>query len=173
MRKTKPIPTLTPEQIARFWANVNRRGPNECWEWRGASDERGYGRVQFRPHGLFLPHRVAFAMDRTASWDLLTLHRCDNPRCCNPSHLFLGTQQDSMTDMCKKGRHKSPIIPKVPRGDDHYNAKLTSVAVVALRKLKEPGKDDLLRIGQEYRVSQITIQDALKSRTWKHITGTP
>lgn len=103
----------------RFWAKVNTNGPvpahapklGQCWIWTAARDKNGYGKAhRARPH----PKRNARA--HRISWELmhcpvppgmLVLHRCDNPSCVRPSHLWLGTNQDNMADMARKGRQAS------------------------------------------------------------------
>lgn len=88
---------------------VDRRGPDECWQWKGAANARGYGRFKIRSV-LFSPHRVAYRLaygeivDADDYHGSVVLHRCDNPRCCNPAHLTLGTQRENVIDMDAKNR---------------------------------------------------------------------
>lgn len=80
-----------------------------CWEWQGAATAKGYGRVKI-DRKLYSPHRVvAWAMDIAPSMGdpsrtTVVMHSCDNPRCCNPEHLSLGTHSENMIDCAKKGR---------------------------------------------------------------------
>jgi hypothetical protein len=88
----------------RFWAKVNRRGPDDCWVWTGSTDPRGYGHI-WRQGRLVPTHRLSYELNRGPIPDgMCVLHRCDNPPCCNPSHLFLGTKADNAHDMHAKGR---------------------------------------------------------------------
>lgn len=92
----------------RFWLKVDRRGPDECWRWLAAKDPRGYGRVGTDPGAIALSHRVAYALTHgELPNDKFVCHRCDNPPCCNPGHLFLGTCLDNNRDMYAKGRNSN------------------------------------------------------------------
>jgi hypothetical protein len=91
----------------RFWPKVDKRGEDECWEWQG-SRSRGYGRILIggakgRPYQA---HRIAWELTvgHRLPDSIMVLHRCDNPPCVNPAHLFLGTQLDNMRDCAAKGR---------------------------------------------------------------------
>ncbi len=91
----------------RFWAKVDRKGPDECWLWqRGARN--GYGRFAVTRDDIRTAHRVAWELTNgTIPEGLNVCHNCpdgDNPACCNPSHLWLGTQLDNMRDAKAKGR---------------------------------------------------------------------
>ena len=75
-----------------------------CWEWQGRIDRYGYGQVRVRGK-TGKAHREAYRAFHGDPGKLLVLHTCDNRKCCNPKHLFLGTHKDNMADMVKKGRH--------------------------------------------------------------------
>jgi len=88
----------------RFWEKVDVRGPDECWPWTRKHNPKGYG--QFRKDKMVQAHRMAWELTNGPIPDGLdVLHTCDNPPCCNPHHLFLGTNDDNMRDMNSKGRH--------------------------------------------------------------------
>lgn len=98
-----PAPPGLPQITKRFWASVSVRGDGECWKWIGAQTH-GYGsaNIDGRRKGA---HRVLMAaLVGPIPRDLFVCHRCDNPLCCNPSHLFLGNHADNMRDMVMKGR---------------------------------------------------------------------
>jgi hypothetical protein len=143
----------------RFWSFVDRSG--ECWIWTGWCDKDGYG--GFRWHdGQERAHRV--------SWEIahgpipeghLILHRCDNPPCVNPDHLYDGTQQDNMTEKSDKGRGAT--------GERHPMAKLTEDAVRNIRSRLTQG-ESLSSIGRVYGVHMGTIWRIREGRLWKDVT---
>lgn len=114
---TEPVP-LSPARPSyweaivdgsTFWSNVDQSG--SCWVWlRSRSGGRmGYGRVQFRGR-LEVAHRVAWTLAiGPIPEGLFVLHKCDNPPCVRPDHLFLGTAQDNSRDRDEKGRHRSGL----------------------------------------------------------------
>jgi hypothetical protein len=169
--------TLTPQDIARFDSKVRKAGPSDCWEWTGwKNTAHGYGR--FDLNGKKVPaHRVAFAIHSGRFFaDLLVCHTCDNPGCCNPSHLFLGTPGDNLLDAKIKGRwtprqKKPKPAPKPrPRGQEHHMAKLKEkdiAQIVICQKAGMTGK----QIAAAFGVTRRSIVYVLSGKTWKHISG--
>ena len=94
------------------------------------------------------------------------LHRCDNPPCCNPDHLFLGTHTENVADMVAKGRHRGGMSPEqAPRGERHWGAKLTNEQVAAIRAM--PRQRGLqTRLARQYGVSDATISMILNGKAW-------
>jgi hypothetical protein len=92
----------------RFWAKVDKRGPDDCWEWQAALTRGGYGTfvVTKNPKRMARAHRFALELVNGTAPDGLVCHKCDNPLCVNPSHLFIGTNTDNMRDCADKGRIK-------------------------------------------------------------------
>lgn len=93
----------------RFWRRVKRGTRYSCWPWLGPRNQKGYG-LAATGSRTEAAHRVAWTLTHgPIPQGKFALHRCDNPPCCNPRHLFLGTQIDNMADMRRKGRH--PAMP--------------------------------------------------------------
>lgn len=177
----------------RFWDKVQKT--DGCWIWTGKKNWLGYGTVYIGPHHFRAAHRVAYELAGKGiiPQELKCLHKCDNPPCCNPEHLFIGTQQDNMDDMMSKKRHfhhKNPeqeringtkslagalqkrIRHEIMFGEEHPNAKLTAEKVRMIRSLREQGmkyKDIKKIVG----VGTSTIGRVLTKETsgggWVHI----
>lgn len=95
----------------RFWALVARGATQECWPWCGATSPKGYGKFSTGPRRTrkFLrAHRFAWELSNgEIPQGMQVLHACDNPGCCNPRHLFLGTNDDNVRDKVSKGRQRN------------------------------------------------------------------
>lgn len=117
---------LPPEQ--RFWPKVDKRGPDDCWPWLASDDGHGYGAF-WDGDRVTKASRFAYALVHGPIPDGIDiLHRCDNPPCCNPAHLFAGTAKDNIQDMLSKGRYS-----KV-KGEDASNAMYTNEQVRHFRE---------------------------------------
>lgn len=90
--------------MVSFWNKVNKNAPNGCWEWTGYTNNRGYGSLHFQGKA-HRSHRFSYQLHYGVDpKDLYVCHKCDNPSCVNPKHLFLGSQTDNMQDKIIKGR---------------------------------------------------------------------
>ena len=158
MPMPKPIPSLTPRQLARFSSRIDRRGSTDCWEWRRGHGRYKYGYISLAPRGKFLAHRVAYMLrHRSDPGRLLVCHTCDNTRCCNPEHLFLGTCADNLADMRKKGRGGV--------GERNSRAKLTPESVREILKSDEPQRV----LARRYGISPPTVSAIRLGKIWDHI----
>jgi hypothetical protein len=107
-------PPPTAEQ--RFWKMVDRNGPNGCWLWTGGKTGSGYGRIDIDEKGV-RAHRFSYELDTGINpGKLQVLHKCDNPPCVNPEHLFLGTIFDNMRDCALKKRNCQQKKTHCPKG---------------------------------------------------------
>lgn len=118
-------PTLTTKQVIRFWNRITCGYIDECWPWNGPCLPRGYGQLTASKRTV-LTHRVAHFL-LTGEWPPVVMHSCDNPPCCNPTHLLAGTLTDNNKDALLKGRvargdrHSSRTHPEsIQRGDKHW-----------------------------------------------------
>lgn len=153
----------------RFWSKTDVRGPEECWPWLASTARGGYGQFAIR-HGSLTPaHRYAWTLANGPIPDgLWVLHSCDNPPCCNPAHLFLGTQQDNVDDMCSKRRHWAHKGMSGNRGTKNGRAKLNDADVHLIRHRFACGESQS-RIALDYPVSRIKIGHIVRRESWSHL----
>jgi len=169
--------------VKRFWSKVAvTPRKNDCWNWLGSRQAHPrYPEIQTygnfwvgkkRSGGrMHASHRVAWQLTCGEIPDgLKVLHKCDNTACCNPRHLFLGTQMDNYQDMKRKGRERRA------RGSKHYMAKLTEKKVSLIRKLYVPGTSRVnpgnkKYLASKFHVSPGTIYAIAVSRrgAWRHV----
>lgn len=148
---------------ARIWPRLVQAG--DCLEWTGSRNEHGYGGLRIDGQ-LVKAHRFAFELVYGPIPDGMDVcHRCDNPPCCNPVHLFLGTARDNGQDMVRKRRHGSWAHPESrPRGEAHHAAKLTWDVVRAIRSRADESRSALAR---EFGVSRRAIRCVIDGVTWQ------
>jgi hypothetical protein len=95
-------------RIMRFWSKVDMRGPDECWEWAAGRNPNSYGKFKVASYEIVTASRFALICTKRAEPDgMHVLHRCDNPPCCNPAHLYFGTVQQNIADKLERGRARS------------------------------------------------------------------
>lgn len=143
--------------IARFGAGYIPEPMSGCWLWEKAHDPGGYGQIYVAPV-VMSTHRVAWMIHRGPIPDCMrVLHQCDNPACCNPAHLFLGTQADNMADKNAKGRGA--------KGERQGNSKLTAIDVQVIRASKLNKR----LLASIYGVHPMSISRIRSGRQWKHV----
>lgn len=150
----------------RFWAKVNKAdGIEKCWEWIAYKDTKGYGHFHKAGRGgMAKAHRVSYEISvGPIPAGLLVCHKCDNPSCVNPWHLFLGTDKDNSDDKMKKGRFKKVY----PQGEKNGNAKLTETQIKQIRARLATGETQSL-IAADYGVSGTTISRINRAVRWGH-----
>lgn len=134
-----------------------------CWDTKKKCFDSGYFSINTGKRKSILAHRVSWMIYKGPIPDgLWVLHRCDNPRCTNPDHLFLGTPSDNMRDCINKNRKNPPF------GSSHYNVLLNDDKVKDIRILIEQGYSQS-NIGKKFNVSPSTIQNIADGKTWKHV----
>ncbi len=161
--ETKPIAYQGVAE--RFWEKVTKT--RTCWLWSGACDSDGRGvlgigkgsrRLEKAPRVSWVLH---FGPIPEGLW---VLHRCDIPACVKPTHLFLGTQSDNMSDCSRKGRLRIPYH----RGSEIPWAKLTEEDIPSIRKMVRSGVS-FREIGAYFGVHNTAISHIIQGRNWKHV----
>lgn len=150
----------------KFWEKVDVRGEDECWEWMAARSRKGYGNFYLaigNSKSLHcLSHRMAYILssDSQIPEGMLVCHKCDNPPCCNPKHLFLGTVKDNAVDMWNKGRSH------VQRGNKPHS-KINQEQANEIRRFRNEIKVPLKILSYMYNLDVGWIVKIAKGRIWK------
>jgi HNH endonuclease len=149
-----------------FWSKVNKLGPDDCWEWRGTFHDSGYGLLSFSPErGMQInirTHRISYFLDRRQlPQSRVVCHTCDNRKCVNPNHLFLGTRADNAFDMVDKKRQAV--------GVRIFTAKLTPEEVQTIRFLSFVEGLNNCEIARMFNVSSTCIWYIVNNRLWRHL----
>lgn len=151
----------------RFWSKVDIRSDDGCWEWQATIVRGGYGQIRVTPSRH--DDRRSTSAHR-ASWEihngpipegLCVLHKCDNPSCVNPRHLFLGTKADNNADKVAKGRQA--------HGTQINTARLTDDDVIEIRRIREETNLFYREIAGRFGVATSTIRAVITRKTWRHL----
>jgi hypothetical protein len=182
---------VRPKDLIRFWSKVSRASDNECWEWTGYCLNNGYGqsRINRIPMGA---HRASWIIH--FGWEaddgFCVCHSCDNRKCVNPNHLWIGTHCENNKDKTRKGRqakglgcgvHTHPETrprglrngrytkpEKTARGEGHGNSKLNTESVLEIRRRYANGEFQE-QLAQQFRTCQTNISRIILRKAWTHI----
>lgn len=162
--------------MERFWEKVNIKTNKECWEWKGVLSGN-YGMFWFEGT-MVLAHRMSYAIhyddmsiinhtksyhENNNEFDCI-LHHCDNPKCCNPNHLYIGNNKDNIHD--KVIRNRAQRL----HGDLNGNSKLSEQDVINIRSEYISRKNGgVVAIAKKYKISSTNVHDIIKRKIWKHI----
>lgn len=149
---------MNEKDLSRFWSKVNQNsGPDGCWIWTGLRHPFGYGRFGCNKQKM-LAHRVSYELEYgKLSSDQCVCHRCDNPCCVNPKHLFAGSRSINAADRDSKGR--------TLKGSQVKNSKLSEQQVLDIRASTASITD----LSREYNVGYANIWAIIKRKSWTHI----
>jgi hypothetical protein len=155
--------------LDRYWSKVDRKGADQCWNWTASTAGKGYGQIKDEGKRRQLySHRVAFIIaygeppKRNEAGEVMEVcHKCDNPRCCNPAHLFLGTRAKNAQDMSIKLRSTWGIRSGT--------CKLTEDDIRLIRKLYSEMKVSQQRIAGMFSISQIQVSRIVTGKQWTHL----
>jgi hypothetical protein len=158
---------------AAFWAKVKVGAIDECWPWLSycrpiGPSSLGYGRWAFAKGRVVAAHRAAwmFSKSRDVPTAMLVCHRCDNPPCCNPAHLFVGTVADNNKDRAAKGRTvrgaRDDALTNFATGERHGSAKLTQTLADAIRA--DPRS--LSQVAPAFGISERTASRIRQGKSW-------
>lgn len=153
----------------RFWDKVQKGKDDECWLWtanklKKKDGSKGYGLIGKgrRGEGVLYAHRVSYEIHYgPIPKGLYVLHRCDNPQCVNPAHLFVGTHQDNMDDMDQKGRRGKTG----PRAGTGAKSKLTAAQVQSILT----SNLSQTKLAKKYGVGQSTISRILRGKSCQNL----
>lgn len=164
------ISNISDYDKARFWSRVRVKDRNSCWYWDNPTHGFGYGWFGLGGKNR-LAHRVAkIIWDGEEKPDLLVLHSCDNPACCNPYHLRWGTAMNNIQDCIDRGRKKDPprnnTLPPVMRGEDNPSSIMNWNKVRKLRSEWARG-EGVRALSEKYGISASTVYQIVNYRSWK------
>jgi len=164
-------PHNTPEE--RFWNQVDKNSERrsqvgkekDCWEWCGALHSKGYGKFTWNDK-MSYAHRIAYEISNgTIPDNIYVCHTCDNPCCCNPDHLFLGTPLDNFLDMLQKERNPDYICKS---GEYNIAAVLTEEQVLDI--IEKHNTLGYRKLAEQYGVAPSTIRNIIKGKNWTHLS---
>ena len=151
------------EIIVRFFENINYPGnDDDCWTWKGYCNKAGYGIFNWNRH--IKAHRFVYeCYNGSISTDIFVCHTCDNPPCCNPNHLKLGTDMDNKQDMVQKNRQAF--------GTANGMSKLNDEIIIEILEGIRSGKyTSLQQICSAHSIAESPIRDIFNRKLWSHVT---
>lgn len=151
------MPRYTEQQsISRFWSHVSVVD-GSCWEWTGPKQSFGYG-VSYYANRNILAHRRSWMIRHgDIPPGLCVLHKCDNPACVNPDHLFLGSRIENNEDCNSKGRRSV--------GEKHVTSKITEMVAIEIKSCIHPPSHYV----KEYGITRACVSSIRRNKTWKHL----
>lgn len=158
-----PPPRTLSQEVAHFWKQVKIGHPDACWEWQGCSRKGKYRYGWARLCGIQITaHKAAFLIAGGALDDgTFICHKCDNPSCVNPRHLFPGTNTINLLDRDAKGR--------TAKGEGSGTARLKAADILAIRAAYIPYKFGCKQVAAKFGISQQHATEIITRKAWKHL----
>lgn len=155
------IEDLTEKDLERFWSKVDKRGEDECWNWIKFKDKDGYGNLTFRQKS-YPAHRFAYYLEFGEYDDnCFVCHKCDNPSCVNPNHLFLGDSKTNVADRHIKNRDAI--------GSKIGTSKLLESEVSEIMRLYFNKLMKIKDIAKKFNINKSTIERIISGERWGHV----
>jgi hypothetical protein len=160
---------------ARFWSKVDIKDDVSCWNWMGGLKDTGYGNFWYngkvkRSHivsWILTYGNIPYTENEKFCSRLCVLHKCDNRKCCNPNHLFLGTQAENMDDMRRKGRAMSTqLASKIRRGEGNWAHKITWEQSDEIRVLYKSGNYKKTELARMFSICKQQIAEIINNESW-------
>jgi predicted XRE-type DNA-binding protein len=155
----RPMPVLTVKQSAHFRQLIVQRSIDACWGWTGTILKDGRAQFSVNYHKYTAPRVAYWLHTHQDPGALCVCHSCDNPLCCNPKHLWLGTNVQNTIDRCQKNRNAHQ------KGEIHGGHKLTEEEVLLIRQATGTQKE----IAQRFGISQSAVSLITNLRRWRHL----
>jgi len=169
-KETIPIPEITEEIKQRFLSKIAYTdNSNNCWEWLDSIKGSYYGKISFKlgdKKYIISSHRMSYYIHNNEDpIGNVILHKCDNGKCVNPNHLYLGTHKDNSRDMISKGRGKEQF----KNGENHKNSKLTEKIVLEIRRKNIEDGLQSTELAKMYGICQPAMSRIINRKRWSHI----
>lgn len=153
-------------RLERFWAKVDRRGPDECWPWMAACNQHGYGNFRIYSYRTVTSSRMALiAATGTEPFGMLVLHHCDNPPCCNPAHLYFGTASQNNLDKWARGRARLSD----QSGQNNGAAKVSEDDIARIVQMFRGGRSNVA-IAREFPITHSMVSKIRLGYMWRSVT---
>jgi len=158
-----PMPEMLFDDIIRFWGKIDVKSKEECWNWKGSlNSQNGYGRFGIQ-NSYYITSRIAYWIYYNIDPEFkLVCHSCNNTLCCNPNHLYLGTQSENIQQSFNELR-------SIHRGSFNSCAKLNEIKAKQIRNLLENTSLTLREIGEKFGIAISTVGHIKYSQNWTHV----
>jgi hypothetical protein len=161
-----PINKATDAQ--RLLQKIDQLGPDDCWLWKGGIGTWGYGSFFLNAKTINASRAAYILLVGPLDDEQVVCHSCDSPPCCNPRHLWSGTQAENLDDCRKKNRSRNQLEANGYEGHPRYNAKLTPEMIRSARELYAAGMTQV-ELGRKFGVHSSVMSRAIRGLNWRHI----